>query len=379
MTTILFVVGDADERVSARANELGLSLEPVPVDGTRIADAARRAGAAGLLTFDERGVAAVASAAEELGLPGIGRDVADVTAHKIALRRRLAEHGVPQPEFAAVRTLQEAHRAVEAIGLPAVLKPANPSPGRGHFLLRYDDELESHLHAALAESPTQEALVERFERGPELTAIAVTSGGHARLVAVSDRRRAHDGALGPAASESFPTTLFGDAFALVEETVRRAIHVVGLRDGIARARLALSDDGPRLIGLVPCLDDSGLERLALHGPGVDLIEIAFRQALGQPIEHLVAPRPHAPVAVRYLTAEPGPLPTGTVRRIGALDKVEAFPGVLEAFVDVAVGATIEPVRRNGAGHGFVVATGETNLQAAERAEAAARLVDVEVW
>ena len=45
--------------------------------------------------------------------------------HKIAMRRRLADAGVAQPEFAALRTLQEARVAVETVGLPAVLKPAN--------------------------------------------------------------------------------------------------------------------------------------------------------------------------------------------------------------------------------------------------------------
>jgi hypothetical protein len=37
------------------------------------------------------------------------------------------------------------------------------------------------------------------------------------------------------------------------------------------------------------------------------------------------------------------------------------------------------VRLDGDRRGYVIATGETNLDALERAEAAARLVDVEVW
>jgi len=37
------------------------------------------------------------------------------------------------------------------------------------------------------------------------------------------------------------------------------------------------------------------------------------------------------------------------------------------------------VRLDGDRRGYVIATGETNLEALERAEAAARLVDVEVW
>jgi hypothetical protein len=81
--------------------------------------------------------------------------------------------------------------------------------------------------------------------------------------------------------------------------------------------------------------------------------------------------------VRLLTGPPGPLPAGRVRRVGTLDKALAFPGVEAVVVDVRVGDTLDV---DGAeAHGYVLAAGETNLEAVERAEAAARLVDVEVW
>jgi hypothetical protein len=83
--------------------------------------------------------------------------------------------------------------------------------------------------------------------------------------------------------------------------------------------------------------------------------------------------------VYLLTGPPGVLPPGRVRRVGSLDKVLAFPGVAAADIDVSVGETIDPMRREGEPRGHVLATGETNLEAVERAEAAARLVDVEVW
>jgi hypothetical protein len=83
--------------------------------------------------------------------------------------------------------------------------------------------------------------------------------------------------------------------------------------------------------------------------------------------------------VRLLTGPPGPLPPGRVRHIGTLEKVLAFPGVVAAEVALDVGDTIEPMHADDEPSGFVLATGPTNIQAVERAEAAARLVDVEVW
>ena len=62
--------------------------------------------------------------------------------------------------------------------------------------------------------------------------------------------------------------------------------------------------------------------LVRHAVGVDLVELALRFALGEPIPDDVAlPRFSQPLAIRFLTASPGPLPTGTVTRVGPLDAV----------------------------------------------------------
>jgi hypothetical protein len=119
--------------------------------------------------------------------------------------------------------------------------------------------------------------------------------------------------------------------------------------------------------------------LARHAIGVDVVEIAILQALGDPVpDELVEPRFSQPLAVRFLTAEPGPLPTGRVRRIGSLDRVLAFPGVVQADLYLQEGETIRPVRLDGDRRGYVIAVADTNLEALERAEAAASLVDIEV-
>ncbi len=60
--------------------------------------------------------------------------------------------------------------------------------------------------------------------------------------------------------------------------------------------------------------------LVRHAVGVDLVEVALRFALGEPVpDELALPRFSQPLAIRFLTASPGPLPTGRVTRIGDLD------------------------------------------------------------
>ena len=122
-----------------------------------------------------------------------------------------------------------------------------------------------------------------------------------------------------------------------------------------------------------------MDLVARYGVGVDLVEIALRQALGRPVaDELLEPERQQPMAISFLTARPGPLPTGKLVRVGGLDKVLAFPGVVEADVFLQEGETIRPVQVDGDRRGYVIALGSTNLEAVERAEAAARLLDVEV-
>jgi hypothetical protein len=56
--------------------------------------------------------------------------------------------------------------------------------------------------------------------------------------------------------------------------------------------------------------------------------------------------------------------------------VLAFPGVVQAEPYLQEGETIGPVRLDGDRRGYAIAVADTNLEALERAEAAATLVDV---
>ena len=70
--------------------------------------------------------------------------------------------------------------------------------------------------------------------------------------------------------------------------------------------------------------------LVRHAVGVDLVEVALLQALGEYVpDELALPRFAQPLAIRFLTAETGPLPTGRVP-FGELDAVLASEGVVQA-------------------------------------------------
>ena len=346
-----------------------------------VAEVGRRHGVGGVMTFAaDRAVPVVAAVAEALALPGIGAQTAHLMTNKIAMRRRLADAGVPQPRFAAIRHVREVRAAAEAVGFPAVLKPADSAGQRGLFLVASIDDIERHLHASLAQSTDEEAILESYHPGLEVNGLLVARGGEVTVVTLSDRRRPPGPGFGVAVAHVYPSTLFGDALAEVERVGRSTVHALGLRDGIAYPQVIWGDDGvARLIEVAARIPAGQMDSVARYGVGVDLVEIALRQALGQPVPNeLVEPERQQPMAISFLTAQPGPLPTGKLVSVSGLDKVLAFPGVVEADVYFQEGEMIRPVQVDGDRRGYVIALGQTNLEAVERAEAAAKLLDVEV-
>jgi biotin carboxylase len=397
----LFVgAGRHQRRAILRAQELGLRVVAVDRDadapGLAEADVAKvvdfadveavlratsRLRLDGVLTVSaDRAVPVVAAVAEARGLPGIGVRTAHLMTHKVAMRARLADWGVPQPRFAALRSMSERHRAAAEVGFPAVLKPADSGGQRGVFRVESIDDVERHLHEALVASPTGEAILEEFVEGTEMNGIVVARDGEPILLTLSDRLRPEGIGFGVGWIHVYPATIYGNQLEEAEEVARRTVKALGLRNGIAFPQL-IATPGGRVV-VVECaarIPGGQMADLVRHAVGVDLIDIQIGIALGEKLpDELVLPKFAQPLAIRFFTASPGPLPVGRVKRIGPLDKVLAFPGVVQADVYLQLGETIRPVRLDGDRRGYVIALGDTNLEALDRAEAASRLLDVEV-
>ncbi|HEY7792598.1 MAG TPA: hypothetical protein VIA10_01175 [Gaiellaceae bacterium] len=401
MSTVLFVgAGRHQRRAIQRAQELGhrvvavdrnpdaLGLAVADVgeavdftDTAAVAAVGRRHAVDGVLTVSaDRAVPIVAAVAADLGLPGIGVETAHRMTHKIAMRRTFADAGVPQPRFAGAHDLQSARAALAATGVPAVLKPADSGGQRGVFYLESQDDLDAHLHVALTESPTDEVIIESFHDSLELNGIVIARGGEAFPLTLSDRLRPPGVGFGVGWIHVYPASIYGDVLEEAERVAVHAVRALGLQDGIAFPQLLVDDDGTiRVVEVAARIPGGQMADLVRHAVGVDLVEVALRQALGEDVpDELVLPQFKQPLAIRFLTAQPGPLPTGKVLAVGSLEPVLAAEGVVQADTYLQVGETIRPVRLDGDRRGYVIATADTSVEALERAEKAARLLDVEV-
>jgi biotin carboxylase len=399
--SVLFVgAGRHQRRAILRVKELGLRVLAVDRNPDALglqeaderfvvdfSDPAAVLGAVAEASFDgvmtvsaDRAVPVVAAIAEARGLPGIGTRAAHVMTHKVAMRRRLAEAGIPQPRFAALRILSERHRAAAEVGFPAVLKPADSGGQRAVFRVESIGDIETHLHEALAASPTREAILEEYVDGTEMNGIVIARDGEASTLTLSDRLRPPGIGFGVGWIHLYPAAVYGDQLEESERIAAQTARALGLETGIAFPQLIAQPGGGVIV--VECaarIPGGQMADLVRHAVGVDLVEVQLRMALGEPLpDELVLPRFRQALAIRFLTAQPGPLRPGRVVRVGSLEPVLAAPGVVQADTYLVEGEVIRPVRVDGDRRGYVIAVAETTLEALERAESAARLLEVEV-
>ena len=294
------------------------------------------------------------------------------------MRRLFADHGVPQPRFAAVHDLHDSRVAAETVGFPAVLKPANSGGQRGLFRLESVDDLDAHLHCGArgVADPGGDprgvhggARAERDRRRPRRrgdrcsrcpTACGRRAPASASAGSTCTRRRSSatrsprpSGWRRPRCARSGSRT--GSRSRSSSRRLGRGASPSRWRRGSRAARWPTSS--ARAPGS-SCSTSRSCRRSASPCP-----------------TRSSTPSRSQPLAVRFLTAEPGPLPAGTVTSFSGLERVLASPGVVQAEVYFTVGETIRPVRLDGDRRGYVLAIGDTNLEALERAEAAARLLE----
>ena len=347
----------------------------------RVVEVGRRQAVDGVMTVAaDRAVPVVAAVSEALGLPGVGSATALRMTHKGEMRAALAAAAIPQPPFALLRSGADVEAASGKVGFPAVLKPADSGGQRAVFQIERESDLLRSLDDAIAESPTSEAILEEFVEGTEMNGIVVVRAGTATLLTLSDRLRPPGIGFGVGWIHVYPPSIDSDQLGRARAIAAEAVLALGMRDGIAFPQLIAARDGRVIVVEVAARIPGGqMADLVRHAVGVDLVEIAVRQALGEAVRDEVAlPSFSQPLAIRFFTAQPGPLPTGRVARIGPLDAVLSADGVVQAETYLELGETIRPVRRDGDRRGYVIAVADSPDEALRRAEHAATLLDVEV-
>ena len=372
-------IGHRVVAVDGDPNAVGFEIADVAVnvDFAHVAEviaAAAVHGVDGVLAISsDRAVVPAAAVAEALALPGIGIDVARAMTDKPTMRARLGHAGLPQPRAVVLTPDSELDAAFYAISAPAVLKPADSGGQRGLHLIRSLDDLERYVDEAFSFSATSRAILEEFVDGPELNALLVVRNGEPDLITLSDRLRPAGPGFGVGWIHLYPSALEPEVLERAHDVACDAVRTLGLVDGIAFVQLIVGAGEVHVVEAAARIAAGQMADLVRFATGVELYDVAIETALGRPVpDDLVFPTRERPVAIRFLTADPGVLPAGKVVSVDGFEDVLSSRGVVGAALSFGPGDTIMPVRVDADRRGYVAATAESPSVALALAENAAR-------
>jgi biotin carboxylase len=206
----------------------------------------------GVVTFSDELLPIAHELASRLGCPRNDSHSITALTDKLVQRGTLNTAGVSSTRFSSVSSRSDLLAAVDAVGLPAVLKPRRGSASRGVRYLGRKSDVAAAGHAL-----SQPSLVEE----------ALPSGQHP---------------VGPWLGDyvSVETVVCRDArvhFAVCEELVARALAALGVNRGVTHTEVKLCDDGPRIIEVNGRLGGS-VHRLVSRISNIDPIRLALNAA-----------------------------------------------------------------------------------------------------
>ena len=211
-----------------------------------------------------------------------------------------------------------------------------------------------------------------------MNTLLVARGEDITLITASDRLRPEGVGFGVALAHVYPSTLYGDVLEEVERVAIAAVRAIGLHNGIAYPQLLVSGNDVRVIEIAARIPAGQMDEVPRFGVGIDLLDIALKQALGEPVSD-------DDVHPSLAAAAHNPLPDGGApaapdrrRTVGRSARQGAGVSRRRARRHVDRGGRDDPTRyrRDGDRRGYVIARGDTNFEALERADAAAGLIDV---
>ncbi len=311
-------------------------------------------------------VYAAAFLAAKLDIPGPTLYAAAAGTNKRIQRERCKDAGLPQPEFVACSSLDEAQAAANRLRLPVVVKPVDNRGSFGVSVVEEAGQLREAFLDALTHSHSREVLIERYIEGTVLT-VEGFGFGRTHQSMTSSSKIMLPGRHKVAVQLIYPAEISDRDRARVLDLHTKVAEACGFLTGPTHGEYILDKKG----GL-SLIEIANRGCGALISPlvvpilsGLDVCSAILQQALGR-----AAQAPAPPENGRAAVLDFFGFPAGTITRFEGLEEARKVPGILEARI-MAKPGDMTPASANAlTRHGFIIGEGQDRSEALARAQAA---------
>jgi len=240
--------------------------------------------------------------ADQMNLIGNSVESSFVTTNKYAMRQRLSEHNLPCPRYKKINSFDQ--WTTDDFAFPLIIKPTDRSGSRGVAKIKTGEKIEDALQRALSESLVNEAIIEEFIEGKEISVEMVSWKGTHHFITCTDK--VHTGEpYFVEIEQHVPANISTDLQSRIVALVKEALTVLGVEYGASHSEILITDDeeifiveiGARMGG-----DNIGSDLVELFS-GYDFVKGVIEIALGEfTLPHLKQLK-HA--GIIYLTPKAG--------------------------------------------------------------------------
>ena len=311
-------------------------------DKDKILDVCRDLAVDGVTTIaSDTSVPTVNYVASRMGLISNPDQYSAITTNKYLMRRCFREAGVPSPQFALANHASDYD--VDGFQYPLIVKPTDRSGSIGVEKVNDDNELRSAACRALRDSFEQQAIIEEFVEGREVSVEAISWQGRHYILQITDK--VTTGAPYFVELEHHqPSSLPVDTQSRIKSIVRDALDALHVEYGASHSELKVSADGHITvieIGARMGGDFIGSDLVRLS-TGYDFLRGVIEIALGEFLEPVLSK--HLCSGVYFLSEE-------TKRLLPVIEHWRDYPEIIEAQITDPV---LRRIERSGDRSGYLI-------------------------
>lgn len=283
----------------------------------------------------------VANVSEQLGLPCyIDHQTALNVTNKSYMKRIFAERGISTARFAVMETLDEA--AIASLRYPLIVKPVDCNSSKGVKRVENAEELREAFAEAVRLSRTDNAIVEEYITGPELSVDVYVENGTAHVLSISQLDKIPEKDKFVIFRSKAPASLSDELREHIRLTAQQIADAFGLHDSPMLIQLIAADD--RAYVLEFSARTGGGEKYIMieKVSGFDVVKAVVDLTLGLK-PHVPAERPRAQLfATEFIYCKPG-----VFDRLEGFDELKADGTLAEYYAFRSSGTAFDTVANSG--------------------------------
>lgn len=300
----------------------------------------------------------VAYAAKKASLPGISPQVAFNCNNKLKMREILKKHKISDTPFVSVKSTSEFNQIINKIDFPVYIKPVDNCASRGITRVTNPKQLKTSFEKAIQHSHhVKEVLIEAEMRGTEHSVDTILYKGKMFPAGISDRIFLKKERYAVQAGSRTPSLLQSDTQEKIYETMEKAAHALGVRQGAFKGDIIVEQGNKINIIEITARTSGGFDS-QVRKPlsfGVDLIKATIDIACGYKLDPIdLIPKWMKWSSTISLFPKPG-----RVVSIKGVNKLKKMRGIHEVIILTKNGDIIEPYEHCAHRTNYIISHADT--------------------